>query len=121
VDATPTACRRLQQRLGRRVAAGLCGFAIGSDTGGSVRMPAALNGIFGLKTTPGLGPTDGVFPLAFALDTVGVLARSADDGAVVLEALSGRRAPDPAPLRGLRLGRPDAYFYEAWTPRSKPA
>jgi len=98
------------------VAAGLCGFAIGSDTGGSVRMPAALNGIFGLKTTPGLWPTDGVFPLAFALDTVGVLARSADDGAVVLEALSGRRAPDPAPLRGLRLGRPDAYFYRGLDP-----
>ena len=98
------------------VAAGLCSFAIGSDTGGSVRMPAALNGIFGLKTTPGLWPTDGVFPLAPALDTVGVLAKSADDGAVVLKVLSGQRAPDPAPLRGLRLGRPDAYFYQGLDP-----
>lgn len=98
------------------VAAGLCGFAIGSDTGGSVRMPAALNGIFGLKTTPGLWPTDGVFPLSRELDTIGVLAGSADDAAIVLEALTGRRAPDPAPLRGLRLGRPDAYFYRGLEP-----
>lgn len=98
------------------VAAGLCGFAIGSDTGGSVRMPAALNGIFGLKTSPGLWPTDGGFPLSRELDTVGVLARSADDAAVVVEVLTGRRAPDPAPLRGLRLGRPDAYFYRGLEP-----
>lgn len=98
------------------VAAGLCGFAIGSDTGGSVRMPAALNGIFGLKTTAGLWPTDGVFPLSRELDTIGVLSRSADDAAIVLDALSGHKAQDPAPLRGLRLGRPDAYFYRGLEP-----
>jgi len=98
------------------VAAGLCGFAIGSDTGGSVRMPAALNGVFGLKTTPGLWPTDGVFPLSRDLDTIGILGRSADDAAIVLETLTGRRAPDPAPLRGLRLGRPEAYFYRGLEP-----
>lgn len=98
------------------VAAGLCGFAIGSDTGGSVRMPAALCGVFGLKTTAGLLPTDGAFPLSRELDTVGALTRSAADAAIVLEVLTGRRAQDPAPLRGLRLGRPDAYFYRGLEP-----
>jgi aspartyl-tRNA(Asn)/glutamyl-tRNA(Gln) amidotransferase subunit A len=98
------------------LAAGLCGFSIGSDTGGSVRMPAALCGVFGLKTTGGLLPTDGVFPLSRDLDTVGALTRSAADAAIVLEVLTGRRAPGPAPLRGLRLGRPDAYFYQGLEP-----
>lgn len=98
------------------LAAGLCGFSIGSDTGGSVRMPAALCGVSGLKTTAGLLPTDGVFPLSRELDTVGALTRSAADAAIVLEVLTGRRAPDPAPLRGLRLGRPDAYFYRGLEP-----
>lgn len=98
------------------VAAGLCGFAIGSDTGGSVRIPAALCGISGLKTTAGLFPTDGVFPLSRELDTIGPITQSAADAAIVLEVLTGRRAPDPAPLRGLRLGRPDAYFYRGLEP-----
>ena len=93
------------------VAAGLCAFAIGSDTGGSVRVPAALNGIFGLKTTAGLFPTDGVFPLSRDLDTIGPLTKSAADAAIVLGALTGKPAAPAAPLKGLRLGKPEGYFY----------
>ncbi len=97
---------------GVAMAAGLCGFAIGSDTGGSVRLPAAFCGVFGLKTTVGLWPTDGVFPLSRDLDSIGPLTRSAADAALVFAALTGRPQPLAAPLRGLRLGRPTNYFYD---------
>ena len=92
-------------------AAGLCGFAIGSDTGGSVRLPAAFCGTFGHKTTVGLWPTAGVFPLSTALDSIGPLTRSAADAALVFGALTGQEVPvRPAP--GLRLGRPTGYFFD---------
>ncbi|WP_439514404.1 amidase [Oceanibaculum nanhaiense] len=93
-------------------AAGLCGFAIGSDTGGSVRIPAALCGLFGLKTTVGLWATDGVFPLSPTFDTIGPLTRSASDAAQVFAGLTGRPVVKPAPLDGLRLGRPVGYFFD---------
>ena len=97
---------------GVATAAGMCAFAIGSDTGGSVRLPAAFCGIFGLKTTVGLWPTDGVFPLSRDLDSIGPLTQSAADAAIVFAALTGRPTPLARPLRGLRLGRPSTYFYE---------
>jgi aspartyl-tRNA(Asn)/glutamyl-tRNA(Gln) amidotransferase subunit A len=93
------------------VAAGLCGFAIGSDTGGSVRLPAAFCGTFGHKTTVGLWPTAGVFPLSTALDSIGPLTRSAADAALVFSALTGQEVP-ARPARGLRLGRPTSYFFD---------
>ena len=92
-------------------AAGLCAFAIGSDTGGSVRLPAYC-GIFGLKTTRGLWPTDGVAPLCRTLDTVGLITTSAADAATVFAALAGIPPPVAAGPRGLRLGRPATLFFE---------
>ncbi len=93
-------------------AAGLCGFAVGSDTGGSVRLPAALCGVFGLKTSAGLLPLDGVFPLSPAMDTLGIFAHTASDAAVVFEALTGKSVPPAPPLKGLRIGRPEKYFFD---------
>ena len=69
------------------VAAGLCYASLGTDTAGSVRMPAATCGIVGLKPGHGSLSLDGVAPLAPSMDTVGILARSADDARLVLEAL----------------------------------
>ncbi len=87
------------------VAMGLAAAAVGSDTGGSVRIPAAWNDLVGLKTTAGRLPLTGVVPLCARFDTVGPLARSVEDCALVLAALEGRRAPDlsAAGLSGLRL------------------
>lgn len=93
------------------VAAGLCAFAIGSDTGGSVRI-TAFSGAFGLKTTKGLWPTEGVFPLSRIFDTVGLLTVSANDAAVVFSALEGRSLVDAAPPRGVRLGVPENFYFD---------
>ena len=75
------------------VAAGLCPVGIGTDTGGSVRVPAALCGLVGLKPTHGRVPLTGVFPLAPSLDTVGPLTRTVGDAALVYGVIAG---PDPA-------------------------
>jgi aspartyl-tRNA(Asn)/glutamyl-tRNA(Gln) amidotransferase subunit A len=96
---------------GVAVAAGLCAFAIGSDTGGSVRIPAAFCGVFGLKTTVGVFDTAGVFPLSPTLDSIGLLTRSAADAALTFTALTGRPVA-PRPLRSLRFGRPEGYLLE---------
>ncbi|WP_116085029.1 amidase [Tropicimonas sp. IMCC34011] len=87
------------------VALGLAPGAIGSDTGGSVRAPAAFNGLVGLKTSVGALPMEGVLPLAPRFDSIGPLARSVEDAAAILSLLSGRRAPDlcGASLSGMRL------------------
>jgi aspartyl-tRNA(Asn)/glutamyl-tRNA(Gln) amidotransferase subunit A len=77
---------------GAAVAAGLCAAALGTDTTGSVRVPAALTGVFGHKPTMGLISCEGVVPLSWTLDHVGVLARSADDCAHVLAGASGAEA-----------------------------
>ncbi|MDP6804730.1 MAG: amidase [Rhodospirillales bacterium] len=95
------------------VAAGLCAFAIGSDTGASVRAPAALCGVFGLKTTAGLWPLDGVFPLSRSLDTLGMLAHTAADAGIVLGAIAGSPPPDAPQPRSLRLGLPEPSFFFA--------
>jgi aspartyl-tRNA(Asn)/glutamyl-tRNA(Gln) amidotransferase subunit A len=82
------------------VAFGLAAAAIGSDTGGSVRVPAAWNDLVGFKPTHGLLPLAGVVPLAARFDTVGPLAHSVADAAAVFDALTGRPATD---LAGARL------------------
>jgi aspartyl-tRNA(Asn)/glutamyl-tRNA(Gln) amidotransferase subunit A len=94
------------------IAAGLCGFAIGTDTGGSVRGPAAFCGVFGLKASQGTWPMDGIFPMSKTLDSIGPLTRSAADAALVWSALSGQPAARPTPLRKLRLGRPTSFFFD---------
>jgi len=76
------------------VAFGLAAAAIGSDTGGSVRIPSAWNDLVGLKTTAGLIPNDGVVPLSPTLDTVGPLTRTVEDAALLYAILSGQPAPD---------------------------
>ncbi|MFC1456004.1 amidase [Microvirga arabica] len=101
---------------GVAVAAALCAFAIGSDTGGSVRVPAAFNGIFGFKTTPGFFSTVGAFPLAPHLDTPGLLTRSARDAAIAVAALTGEMEARPLPVEALRLGVPQEYFFDNLDP-----
>jgi aspartyl-tRNA(Asn)/glutamyl-tRNA(Gln) amidotransferase subunit A len=83
---------------GVAVAAGLAPVAIGTDTGGSVRIPAAWNGIVGLKVTAGRISTYGVLPLSFTLDTPGPLARTVEDTALIYRALNGPDARDPQTL-----------------------
>jgi aspartyl-tRNA(Asn)/glutamyl-tRNA(Gln) amidotransferase subunit A len=109
------------------IAAGLCTASVGTDTGGSIRIPAAMCGIVGLKPTFGRVSVFGTVPLAPAFDHVGPLARSVADAAILLGLLAGRDPLDPAsssqrvedfgaalrkPLRKFRLGRPREYFWE---------
>jgi aspartyl-tRNA(Asn)/glutamyl-tRNA(Gln) amidotransferase subunit A len=98
------------------VAAGVVPIGIGTDTGGSVRVPAAMCGVFGLKVTHGRIPLSGVFPLVPSLDTVGPLARTVEDLALAYLAMAGDdrsdpwsqpvavTAPSPRGPEGIRLG-----------------
>ncbi|MCH7837123.1 MAG: Asp-tRNA(Asn)/Glu-tRNA(Gln) amidotransferase subunit GatA [Chloroflexi bacterium] len=116
---------------GAAVAAGLCYAALGSDTGGSIRIPASLCGIAGLKQTYGRVSLHGVVPLAWSLDHVGPMARTVRDCALVLTAIAGRDPKDPSTtdepvedwaadlddgLAGLRIGVPTAYAFERTEP-----
>jgi aspartyl-tRNA(Asn)/glutamyl-tRNA(Gln) amidotransferase subunit A len=76
------------------VAGGLAAFALGSDTGGSIRVPASFCGLTGLKPSFGLVDTEGVVPLSHAFDTIGPLCRAAEDCALVLRALVAPEAGD---------------------------
>lgn len=99
--------------------------ALGSDTGGSIRIPASITGTVGHKTTKGRWPTEGVVPLSHTLDTVGALTRSVADSVYVFRAVEGAQAvpaqdretgPDPAsgdpPRPPIRLGLPTATLWE---------
>ena len=88
---------------GAAVAAGLVLGALGSDTGGSIRLPAAYCGIAGLKPTPGLVSRRGVIPLAPSLDTAGPMAWTAQDCAILLDAIAGYDPADPASVPGPRI------------------
>ncbi|MEA1903304.1 MAG: amidase [Actinomycetota bacterium] len=94
---------------GAAVAAGVVPIAIGTDTGGSVRVPAALCGTFGLKVTRGRIPLDGVFPLVPSIDTLGPLADSMTNIELSYRAMSGDVEPAPSPGR-LRLGIPQPWY-----------
>jgi 2-dehydropantoate 2-reductase len=78
------------------VAAGVCDLAIGTDTGGSIRIPAAYCGVVGLKPTYGLVPVDGVFPLSPTLDHAGTLTATAADSIALLQAIAGPLPGSPA-------------------------
>ncbi len=113
------------------VAAGLCCGAIGTDTAGSIRQPASLCGVVGLKPTYGRVSARGVIPLAVSLDHVGPITRTVRDAALILQAIAGfdsgdkasvdvavgKYLPSPAEdLRGLRIGIPRRFFYEELDP-----
>lgn len=80
---------------GTATAAGLCAAALGSDTGGSIRIPAGLCGIVGLKPTYGRVSKRGVLPLSMSLDHVGPMTRTAEDAALMLQVIAGHDAQDP--------------------------
>lgn len=98
---------------GVAVARGMCEIAIGSDTGGSVRIPAAFNGVTGFKPTQARVSREGAFPLSFSLDTVGPLARSVSDCAQADAVLSGQPAQPLAAraVAGLRVGLPRGLLF----------
>jgi aspartyl-tRNA(Asn)/glutamyl-tRNA(Gln) amidotransferase subunit A len=85
---------------------GMCEIAIGTDTGGSCRIPAALCGLVGFKPSRQRIPTDGAFPLSYSLDSIGSLSKSVAMCAMTDAVMAGEPALplDPAPLAGLRLG-----------------
>jgi amidase len=106
---------------GVATAAGLCFGSIGTDTGGSIRLPSLVNGIVGLKPTHGLVSSYGVLPLAKSMDHVGPMTRSTEDAAIMLEAIAGYDPNDPTSLQlaapditgTLKIGRNkrDTYWY----------
>lgn len=92
------------------VAAGIVPLAIGTDTGGSIRIPASYCGIVGLKPSFGLVSLDGVFPLSWTLDHAGPLARSVADAAIGLMAIADEVRMSPHDIAGLRIGLIERHF-----------
>jgi len=116
------------------VAAGLAPIATATDTGGSIRQPAALTNLTGIKPTYGRVSRYGMIAFASSLDQAGVVAHSAEDAAVVLQAMSGFDPRDStsverpvddyvgalnSPIRGLRIGLPKEYFAEGLDPGAR--
>mgnify|MGYP001161601088 CR=1 FL=1 len=99
------------------VAAGLAPFAIGTDTGGSVRIPASLNGLVGLKTTKNRWPTDGVFPLSPTLDTPGPIGRSVKDIKLIFDTFNNtKKSMSPLKIESMNLGKLQEPFTENLDP-----
>jgi len=100
------------------VSAGILPLATGTDTAGSIRIPAALCGVVGLKPTYGLVPTRGIVPLSRTFDTAGPIGRTVDDVAIGLEALTGIRLEieERGSLRGIRIGVAEHYFFDKVDP-----
>ncbi len=111
---------------GAAIAAGLAAATTGTDTGGSIRIPASLCGVVGLKPTYGRVSKAGVLPLSFLFDHAGPLTRSVEDAALILNVIAGYDPADPASVRtpvddytgalgggvrGLRVGVPRPYFF----------
>jgi aspartyl-tRNA(Asn)/glutamyl-tRNA(Gln) amidotransferase subunit A len=92
--------------------------AIGTDTGGSIRIPSALNGLVGFKPTARRVPLDGVLPLSFTLDSAGPIAKTVADCALLDQVLAAEDSgvPVPAQLRGLRFAAPKTVFQDDLSP-----
>ena len=118
------------------VASGAAVITLGSDTGGSIRMPAAACGITGFKPTYGVVPRTGVLELSWSQDHVGPMCRTAEDCALMMDAIAGHDSADPASatrrlsgftsklergLKGIRLGVPSDYFFERVDPEINAA
>ena len=99
---------------GAAVAAGLATVGVGTDTGGSIRIPAACCGVVGFKPSHDAVSRAGVWPLAWSLDHIGPLARSVDDAALAFEAMAGLPAGcvSGKRLERPRMVRPDAFFFD---------
>jgi aspartyl-tRNA(Asn)/glutamyl-tRNA(Gln) amidotransferase subunit A len=112
---------------GAAIAAGLATATTGSDTGGSIRMPASVCGVVGLKPTYGRVSKAGVLPLSYRYDHTGPLTRTVEDAALMLNVIAGYDPADPASVRmpaddvtvflgagvrGLRIGVPRGYFFD---------
>ena len=121
---------------GSAVASGQCMGALGSDTGGSVRIPSSLCGIVGLKPTFGRVSRYGVYPLSWSFDTVGPMTRTVRDAALVLNTIAGHDSRDPSSsrrptedfaaalddgVRGTRIGIPKEYFFDRTEPKVSDA
>ena len=106
-------CGGSSSGAGVSVATGAAFIGLGSDTGGSIRIPAALNGIVGFKNTARLVPTEGAVPLSTTLDTACALTRTVRDAVVAHEILAARRVTrSPAPLSAWRLAVPATLFLD---------
>lgn len=118
------------------VAAGQCLFALGSDTGGSIRQPASYCGVVGLKPTYGVVSRFGLVAFASSLDQIGPIAKTVEDSAIVLNAISGQDAKDSTSVsmqypdytkgledgaKGLKIGVPKEYFGEGLNNEVKEA
>lgn len=109
------------------VAACLCYGSLGTDTGGSIRVPASFCGVVGMKPTSGLISKQGVYPLSWTLDHIGPLTRTVMDNAILLNALAGHDPSDPASIsrpkedfsrnigkgiKGIKIGLPTKFYFE---------
>ena len=106
------------------VLAGMAYASVGTDTGGSIRIPAAACGLVGLKPRFGTVTTEGTVPLSSTLDHIGPLCRSVEDAGIVYGVLRGAPAPEPKPVLrpgGLRLGVLRGYFTERLDPEVRRA
>lgn len=116
---------------GAAVAARMCYGAIGTDTGGSIRLPAAINGVVGIRPTIGRVSNHGVIPLAYSMDTVGPMTRTVEDNAVMFQAIAGYDRRDGGSahvptddyqadlgrgVEGMRIGIVPGYFFHHLQP-----
>jgi aspartyl-tRNA(Asn)/glutamyl-tRNA(Gln) amidotransferase subunit A len=119
---------------GSAVAARIAYGGLGSDTGGSIRIPSSINGLVGLKPTNGLVSRYGIMPVSHTMDTVGTLTRTVADNARLTAVMAGADPLDPTasrrpvpdyeaaldkPVKGMRLGVPRNYYYDVTTPEVK--